>query len=136
MRLQDYSSFFRSEDFNAMTVAYDAAWQYLLTNTPTLTADQVQTLKKNSPPDHSGLRLHWEKGRSAAKRDCIAGSPRTTAPPTRTARFAIFAIRPFGNVGFAPLRLAISLPDRLNWPKRDGKEAIEKPKPIVALCAL
>jgi hypothetical protein len=47
MRLQDYSSFFRSEDFNAMTVAYDAAWQYVLANRPTLTADQVQVLKKN-----------------------------------------------------------------------------------------
>ena len=47
MRLQDYSSFVRSEEFNAMTVAYDAAWQYVLANRPTLTADQVQVLKKN-----------------------------------------------------------------------------------------
>ena len=47
MRLQDYSSFFRPEEFDAMTAAYDAAWQHLRTNRPTLTADQVQVLKKN-----------------------------------------------------------------------------------------
>ena len=46
MRLQDYSSFFRPEEFDAMTAAYDAAWQHMRTNRPTLTADQVQVLKK------------------------------------------------------------------------------------------
>ena len=30
-----------------MTAAYDAAWRHLRTNRPTLTADQVQVLKKN-----------------------------------------------------------------------------------------
>ena len=30
-----------------MTAAYDAAWQHLQTNRPTLTADQVRVLKKN-----------------------------------------------------------------------------------------
>ena len=30
-----------------MTAAYDAAWQHLQTNRPTLTADQVRLLKKN-----------------------------------------------------------------------------------------
>jgi len=47
MRLRDYSSFFRPEEFDAITAAYDAAWQHLQTNKPTLTADQVQVLKKN-----------------------------------------------------------------------------------------
>src|SRR5262249_17026151 len=47
MRLQHYSSFFRPEEFDAMTAAYDAAWQHLQTNRPTLTTDQVQVLKKN-----------------------------------------------------------------------------------------
>jgi len=47
MRLQHYSSFFRPEEFDAMTAAYDAAWQHLQTNRPTLTADQVRVLKKN-----------------------------------------------------------------------------------------
>ena len=30
-----------------MTAAHDAAWQHMRTNRPTLTADQVQVLKKN-----------------------------------------------------------------------------------------
>jgi hypothetical protein len=47
MRLQQYSSFFRPEEFEAMTAAYDAAWQQLQTNRRTLTADQVRVLKKN-----------------------------------------------------------------------------------------
>jgi hypothetical protein len=47
MRLQEYSSFFRPEEFDAMTAAYHAAWQHVRTNRPTLTADQVQVLKKN-----------------------------------------------------------------------------------------
>jgi len=47
MRLQDYSSFFRPEEFDAMAAAYDAARQRLRTNRPTLTADQVQVLEKN-----------------------------------------------------------------------------------------
>ena len=46
MRLKDYSSFFRPEEIDAMTAAYDAAWQHMRTNRPTLTADQVQVLKK------------------------------------------------------------------------------------------
>jgi hypothetical protein len=47
MRLQHYSSFFRPEEFEAMTAAYDAAWQHLQTSRPTLTTDQVRVLKKN-----------------------------------------------------------------------------------------
>lgn len=47
MHLRDYSSFFRPEEFNAIMAAYDAAWQHLRTNRSTLTADQVQVLKKN-----------------------------------------------------------------------------------------
>ena len=47
MRLRDYSSFFRPEEFDALTAAYDAAWQDLWTKRLTLTADQVPVLKKN-----------------------------------------------------------------------------------------
>ena len=47
MRLQHYSSFFRPEEFEAMTAAYDAAWQHLQTNSPTLTTAQVRVIKKN-----------------------------------------------------------------------------------------
>jgi hypothetical protein len=47
MRLRDYSSFFRPEEFDALSAAYDAAWQDLWTKRLTLTADQVPVLKKN-----------------------------------------------------------------------------------------
>ena len=46
MHLRDYSSFFQPEEFDALTAAYDAAWQHLWTNRP-LTADQAPILKKN-----------------------------------------------------------------------------------------
>ena len=48
MRLQQYSSFFRPEEFAAMIAAYDAAWQQLRTHRPTLTAEQVRVLKKKN----------------------------------------------------------------------------------------
>ena len=47
MPLQECSSFFRPEEFDAMRAAYDAVWRHMRTNRPTLTADQVQVLKKN-----------------------------------------------------------------------------------------
>jgi hypothetical protein len=47
MHLRDYSSFFQPEEFDALTAAYDAAWQHLSTNRLSLTADQVPVLKKN-----------------------------------------------------------------------------------------
>jgi hypothetical protein len=47
MRLQDYSRFFRSEEFAAMSSAYEAACRHLQTNSRTLTPDQVRVLKKN-----------------------------------------------------------------------------------------
>jgi hypothetical protein len=47
MHLQDYSSFFRQEEFDALTAAYDAAWQHLWMNNHALTADQVPVLRKN-----------------------------------------------------------------------------------------
>jgi len=47
MRLRDYSYFFRPEEFDALTAAYDAAWQDLWTKRLTLTPDQVPVLKKN-----------------------------------------------------------------------------------------
>ena len=47
MRLQDYSSFFRPEEFEAMTGAYESAWRHLRTMRPTLTVKQVRVLQKN-----------------------------------------------------------------------------------------
>jgi hypothetical protein len=47
MRLRDYSSFFRPEEFEAMAAAYDAACQHLRAKRSTLTSDQVQVLTKN-----------------------------------------------------------------------------------------
>ena len=47
MRLQDYSSYFRLQEFESMTAAYDAAWQDLWTKRLTLEADQVSVLKRN-----------------------------------------------------------------------------------------
>jgi hypothetical protein len=47
MRLQDYSRFFRPEEFAAMSAAYEAAFRHLRTNRRTLTADQVRILKRN-----------------------------------------------------------------------------------------
>ena len=47
MSLRDYSSFFRPEEFDALTAAYDAAWRDLWTKRLTLPAEQVPALKKN-----------------------------------------------------------------------------------------
>ena len=47
MRLRDYSSFFQPQEFDALTAAYDAAWQDLWTQRLTLNPDQVPVLKKN-----------------------------------------------------------------------------------------
>jgi hypothetical protein len=46
MPLRGYSPYFQPEELNAMTAAYDAAWRHLRTNRPSLTAEQVQVLKK------------------------------------------------------------------------------------------
>jgi hypothetical protein len=47
MRLRDYAPFFQPEELDAMTAAYDAAWQHLRTNRPRLTTEQVQVLRKS-----------------------------------------------------------------------------------------
>jgi hypothetical protein len=47
MQLRDYSSFFQPEEFDALTAAYDAAWQDLWANRLTLGADQLPVLKNN-----------------------------------------------------------------------------------------
>ena len=46
MRLQDFASFFRRDEFDAMTAAYDAAWQHLRSRKPALTEDQARTLRR------------------------------------------------------------------------------------------
>ena len=54
-----------------MTAAYNAAWQHLQTNRPTLTADQVRVLKKEPSANHSGVCRRRTKhvNRSPAGRD-------------------------------------------------------------------
>jgi hypothetical protein len=47
MQLRDYSPFFTPEEFNALTAAYDAAWQDLWANRLMLSADQLPVLKRN-----------------------------------------------------------------------------------------
>jgi hypothetical protein len=47
MQLRDYSSFFQPDDFDALTAAYDAAWQQLWATRLTLQSEQVVVLKKN-----------------------------------------------------------------------------------------
>jgi hypothetical protein len=47
MHLKEYSSFFQPEEFDAMTSAYDAAWQHVRKGQPGLTSDQAKVLKKN-----------------------------------------------------------------------------------------
>jgi hypothetical protein len=45
MRLQDFAAFFRREEFEAMTTAYNAAWQQLRCRGPKLTDNQARVLK-------------------------------------------------------------------------------------------
>jgi hypothetical protein len=47
MDLQDYSSFFRPEEFDVLTAAYDAAWEHLWTKEHALTSDQVPVVRNN-----------------------------------------------------------------------------------------
>ena len=47
MRLRNYSSFFRPEEFDALTAACDAGWRDLWTKRLTLPPDQVPVLKNN-----------------------------------------------------------------------------------------
>jgi uncharacterized protein YjbJ (UPF0337 family) len=47
MPLRDYSPFFLPEQLDALTAAYEAAWQHLRLNRPTLSAEQVRILKRN-----------------------------------------------------------------------------------------
>jgi hypothetical protein len=47
MRLRDYSSFFGPEEFDALTLAYDAAWRALWTKRLTLPPDRIAVLKNN-----------------------------------------------------------------------------------------
>jgi len=98
MRLRDYSSFFKPEELDAMTAAYDAAWQHLRINGPSLTAEQVHVLKKNLAQIILASACNGKRDCRAAKGDCIARSVRATAPSTRSAGFAASALRPFCRV--------------------------------------
>ena len=46
MRLQDFASFFRRDEFDAMTAAYDAPWQHLRSPKLALTESQARTLRR------------------------------------------------------------------------------------------
>jgi len=46
MRLKDFASFFRRDEFDAMTSAHDAAWHHLRSRNPALTDDQAKNLKR------------------------------------------------------------------------------------------
>jgi len=47
MPFREYSPFFLPEELDALTAAYEAAWQHLRLNRPILSAQQVRTLKRN-----------------------------------------------------------------------------------------
>ena len=73
MQLRDYSSYFQPEEFDALTAAYDAAWQQLWwAKRLTLTFRAGSCPQKESVADHSGFRLQRETRRRAIERDCIA----------------------------------------------------------------
>jgi hypothetical protein len=46
MRLNDFASFFRRDDFDAMTTAYNEAWQQLRWGEPKLTDNQARIVRK------------------------------------------------------------------------------------------
>ena len=46
MRLKDFASFFRREDFDAMTTAYNEAWQQLRWGGSKLTDSQARILER------------------------------------------------------------------------------------------
>jgi hypothetical protein len=46
MRLKDFASFFRRDDFDAMTTAYNEAWQQLRWREPKLTDNQARILER------------------------------------------------------------------------------------------
>ena len=46
MRLQDFASFFRRDEFDAMTAAHDAALHHLRSTKHPLTEDQARNLKR------------------------------------------------------------------------------------------
>ena len=48
MQLRDYSSYFQPEEFDALTAAYDAAWQELWAKRLTLPSEQVPLLQRIS----------------------------------------------------------------------------------------
>jgi len=47
MPFRDYSPFFLPEELDALTAAFEAAWQHLRLNRPTLSAEQERLLKRN-----------------------------------------------------------------------------------------
>jgi hypothetical protein len=72
MPFQDYSSCFPPEELDALTAAYDAAWQHLSADRITLNRDQVPILKKEPGANNFGFRVQREAGRGAAERNCNA----------------------------------------------------------------
>ena len=101
MQLRDYSSYFQPEEFDALTAAYDAAWQEMWAKRLTLTSEQVPVLKKNSVADHFSFRLQREPRRRAIERDCIMRSVR--AEPRFHLDSACLLHIPAGRQGRLPL---------------------------------
>jgi hypothetical protein len=75
MYLQEYSSFFRPEEFDALTAAYDAAWQHLRSNKHAYCGPGSRP-KEEPSANHSGVCLQRKTGRGTIERDCVARSLR------------------------------------------------------------
>ena len=99
MRLHDFASFFRRDEFDAMTAAYDAAWQHLRSRKPALTEDQARTSKEEAGANHFGIRLQRHPRCGAAKGDRIARDFWASVPSANDAGAARPSRYPFGHVG-------------------------------------
>ena len=97
MRLRDYSSFFRPEEFDALTAAYDAAWRDLWTKRLTLPAEQVPALKKNLAQIILASACSGKRDVGQLKEIALRGvSGRSCAFPSDPDRFAPFPRRSLG----------------------------------------
>ena len=109
MRLQDYSSFFRPEEFEAMTVAYDAAWRHLRTMRPTLTVKQIHILQKNLAQIILASACNGNRDVVRLKENRIARGFGATAPSTRNASYTASSRRRFGHVSLATSKRVVAL---------------------------
>ena len=99
MRLQDFASFFRRDEFDAMTAAYDAAWQHLRSPKLALTVKSGEDSKEEAGANHFSGRLQRDPRCSAAEGDRIARSFRARIPSTYNTGAARRSRYLFGHVG-------------------------------------